>query len=142
MDRMRERTPFPRPPANAIVLALVTVVALLVAPVCAPLCAAKACSSGTAQERCHEMGSMSADGSEQFVAAGKACGASDFSAVLVKADEKSSVLQSVRIATAPIRVIGPAERVASLPTASGHRGVNLVPLELRDSLLLTTILRI
>jgi hypothetical protein len=85
---------------------------------------------------------MSADGSEQFVAAGKACGASDFSAVLVKADEKSSVLQSVRIATAPIRVIGPAERVASLPTASGHRGVNLVPLELRDSLLLTTILRI
>jgi hypothetical protein len=89
------------------------------------------------------MASMGTDGGEQFVAASKTCGASEFSALLIKADEKSSVLQSVRNAPAPIRVIGaPSEHLASLPAASEHLSVHRVPLELRNSLLLTTILRI
>lgn len=142
METMSERTPVPRRPAKAIALALV-VLALLVAPVCAPLCAAKACSSGAGQEQCHEMAGMGAAGGEQFLAGSKACGAPDFSAVLVKADERSLFLRTVRNDPAPMRLIGaPAKRMGSLAATWEHLSVPRVPLEPSDPLLLTTILRI
>jgi hypothetical protein len=143
MARMRETTLFPGGPANAIALALVTVLALLLAPVCAPLCAAKACSSGAAQEQCHEMGSVGADGGEQFVAVTKACGAPDLSAVLLKTGEKSTSLQNIRNIPAPIPFTeAPAERLGSLHASSEDSSLDRVPLELSDALLLATILRI
>jgi hypothetical protein len=139
MERMRETIPFPSRPA----LALVTVLALLLAPVCAPLCAAQACSSGAPEEQCHGMGSMGAVGGEQFVAVGKRCGAPDLSAVLLKADEKSTSLQNMRNVPVRIRLMGtPAERLGSLHAFSDDLSLHRVPLELSSSLLLTTILRI
>jgi uncharacterized membrane protein len=143
MERMRETIPFPSRPANAIALALVTVLALLLAPVCAPLCAAKACSSGATEEQCYGMASMGAVGGAQFVAVSKACRAPELSAVLLKADDKSSSLQNIRNVPAPIPFTGaPAERLGGLHASSEDLSVHRVPLELSDSLLLTTILRI
>jgi hypothetical protein len=140
---MQKRTPFSNSPAKVIALTLVTVLALLVAPICAPLCAAKACSSATGQKQCHEMTSMGRDGGEQFVAASKSCGASDFSAVLVRANEGTVFLQGARNGTAPLHVRGaPPERFDSLPTTSEHLRVHGVPWQLADAVLLTTILRI
>jgi hypothetical protein len=130
--------------SNAVVLAVVTVLALLVAPICAPLCAANACSSaGGRQVQCHDMARFSTDASEQLAAPSKFCGAADFSAVLVRADEKSPVLERVRNAPASIGIIGVrSERVGSLAAASEHLSLHRVSLELSNSLLLTTILRI
>jgi len=139
---MREGPPFQRP-ADVIALALVTVLALLIAPICAPLCAMRACSSGMAPEPCHGMASTGADGGEQFVATNKACRTPDFSAVLVKADEKTALLESARNvpAQAPVSRTIP-ERLGSSLATVGHSSACRVPSELSDALLLTTILRI
>jgi hypothetical protein len=130
-------------PANASLLALVIALALLVAPVCAPLCAASACSSGAHKEQCHEMAATGASGGEQLVAATKACAAADFSAVLVKANELSSLSQEVRSDAAPALIGGsPEHGLGDFDESRRRGGLHRVPLELEDSLLLTTILRI
>src|SRR5277367_4511695 len=71
------------------VMALVTVIALLVAPVCAPLCAAGGCAAGARVEACHDMAGRVTGGGGEFMAAGKAGGNADLSAVLVRMDEQS-----------------------------------------------------
>jgi len=131
-------------PANATVLALVIVLALLVAPACAPLCAASACSSaGERQAQCHDMAGMENHGGEQLVGASKACRAADFSAVLVKTDEQSSLSRSVQSLTAPVLIDGSSEHaLRNLNESPGRWGVHRVPLKSEDSLRLTTILRI
>jgi hypothetical protein len=89
------------------------------------------------------MASPRADGGEKLVAASKACGATDFSAVLVKADEKTLLLEKARDFHAALRVSGtiPAH-LGSSPATVEHLSAHGVPSELSDSLLLTTILRI
>ena len=129
-------------PASAVALALVIVLALLVAPACAPLCAARACSSGPRLDHCHDMAGMGT-GAAQFAARGKVCLAADFSAVLVKADEQPFFRHGGRTAaaTSPVRVS--FEKVfEGLQTFPGRGNLQLIPMESRDSLLLTTILRI
>jgi|ERR1700675_340166 hypothetical protein len=141
---MNETIPVWRRPANASVLALVIALALLVAPACAPLCAASACSSrGGRQGQCHDMASMGSYGGKQLVAASKACGAADFSAVLVKTDEQSSLSREVQSDTARALIGGlPEHGLRSLDESPGRWGVHRVPLESADLLLPTTILRI
>jgi|SRR5580704_6463226 hypothetical protein len=141
---MNETIPVWSHRANASVLALVIVLALLVAPVCAPLCAANACSSGgERQGQCHDMAGMESYGGEQLVAASKACGAADFSAVLVKTDEQSSLSQEVQSETAPTLVGGsPEHSLGNLDEGSVRWALHRVPLETADLLLPTTILRI
>src|SRR5580700_1581623 len=78
------------------VIAVVTVLALLAVPICAPLCAAKTCSSNASNEHCHEMASIGVNSGEHFTAPTKSCGAFEFSAVLVKADEQAIDSQRVR----------------------------------------------
>jgi hypothetical protein len=128
---------------NAAALAFLTVLALVIAPACAPLCAAKICPSGTRQGQCHEIASVGADGSEQLVAPSKDCGASDFSAVLVKADEQSLLSQSVRNDSLQTLINGPSgQSLSSLHVSLVRWDVHRVPIESADSLLWTTILRI
>jgi hypothetical protein len=130
-------------PANAAVLAFLTVLALVMAPVCAPLCAAKSCASGARQEQCHDMATTGADGRPQLVAPSKVCRVSDFSAVLVKADEEYLLSEGARILAAPVILNGSAQlELDGWRTGPQRRGVHLIPLESSDSLLLTTILRI
>jgi hypothetical protein len=141
---MNETIPVWSRRTNASVLALVVVLALLVAPVCAPLCAASACSSGGERQRqCHDMAGMGSYGGEQLVAAGTACGAADFSAVLVKTDEQPLLSQEVEGNTASALIGGsPGHRLASLDESPGLWSLHQVPLKSVDSLLATTILRI
>jgi hypothetical protein len=131
-------------PANASVLALVIALALLVAPACAPLCAANACSSGgERQGQCHDMAGMESHGGEQFVGVGKACGAADFSAVLVKANEQSLLSRAAQSDTAPSLVgVSPDHGRGSLDESPARFGLLRVPLKSAGLLLPTTILRI
>jgi len=138
---MSEVIPVRARPLNAI--AIVTVLALLAAPICAPLCAAGTCSSSTRQVQCHEMGTMGADGGEQFVAPSKACGASDFSAVLVKADEQSLLLQEQQRDTHPTLIdASSGDGLGSCDESLGRWGLHRVPLKSTNLLLPGTILRI
>jgi hypothetical protein len=140
---MNETIPVRARPANAAALAFLTVLALVIAPVCAPLCTAKSCASGARQEQCHDMATTGADGRPQLVAPSKACGVSDFSAVLVKADEEYLLSEGARNPAAPVIPNGSPElKLDGLRAGSERRGVDLIPLESSDSLLLTTILRI
>lgn len=140
---MNEETPVRARPASVIGLVLVTMLALVVAPACAPLCAARTCSSATSPGQCHDMASMGAGGGGKFVAASKACGAAEFSAVLVRTDEQILLPQGTRNDAAPVGISGsPAEDFGSLRASSGRWGAHRAPLESADSILLTTILRI
>jgi hypothetical protein len=140
---MKKSTAVRTKPASFTALAVLTLLAILVAPICAPLCAASACASGANQGQCHEVASTSASGSEQVVAANKACESSDFSAVLVKSDEKPFWLQSVRSYSTLALSSHSAEKVLrALPANAGDVSVHLVPLQLADSRSMTTILRI
>jgi len=124
-------------------LAFLTALALVIAPVCAPLCAAKRCVSGVRQEQCHDVATTGSDGRPELVAPGTACGVSDFSAVLVKADEEYLLSQGARNPAAPVIHNGSsALGLESLRLGPRRPGVHLIPLESSDSLLLTTILRI
>jgi hypothetical protein len=142
--KMNETFPVRSWPANASVLALVIALALLVAPACAPLCAASACSSGgERQGQCHDMAGMGSNGGEQFVGASKACGAADFSAVLVKANEQSSLSREARIDAAPAIISGsPEHGLGSFDETPGRWGLHRIPLKSAGLLLPTTILRI
>jgi hypothetical protein len=140
--RMNQAIPVRARPANSAVLAFLTVLALVTAPVCAPLCAAKSCASGVRPQQCHDMATTGADGRPQLAAPGKACGVSDFSAVLVKPDEYL-LSQGARTAAAPGVLNGsPALGLESWRIGPRPPGVHLIPLESSDSRLLTTILRI
>lgn len=141
--RMAKTIPVRKQPINALALALVTVLALLVAPVCAPLCAARSCSSHTSQGSCHDMASAGAAAIERFVAAGKTCPSVNFFAVLVKTDQQSALSQVRRNSSAPVLPNAfPAPLLEMLSTSPRRSTLRRVPLELGDSLLLTTILRI
>jgi hypothetical protein len=141
---MNEMIPVRARSANAAVLAFLTVLALVIAPVCAPLCAAKSCALGVRPEPCHDMATTRADGGRlQLVAPGKACLASDFSAVLVKPDEEYLLSEGVRNHAAPVILNGSSELgLESLRIAPERLGADLIPLESSDALRLTTILRI
>ena len=100
-ERMNETIPVRARPASAAVLAFLTVLALVIAPLCAPLCAAKRCASGARQAQCHDTATTGADGQPQLLAPAKACGVSDFSAVLVKANEEYLFSEGARNPAAP-----------------------------------------
>jgi len=86
---------------------------------------------------------MGAGGSERFVAPNKACGASEFSAVLVKAGEQSLLSPELRNDPAQALINGSsAQSLASLHASPERWVVHRVPIESANSLLLTTILRI
>jgi hypothetical protein len=138
---MNETIPVRAWPANAAVVAFLTVLALVIAPVCAPLCAAKTCASGAPLEQCHDRTTPGADGRPQLVAPGKSCGLGDFSAVLLKADEEYLLAQGARNHAAPVILEG-SPALGSLRTGPQRRDAHLVPSDLPDALLLTTILRI
>jgi hypothetical protein len=130
-------------PAKVAVLALLTALALVIAPVCAPLCAAKSCASGARPEQCHGMATRGPDGRPQLVAPSRACGVSDFSAVLVKADEEYLLSQGARNHAEPaVPNRSPALGLESLGTGAPRWDGQFVPLDSPDSLLLTTILRV
>lgn len=140
---MNEAIPLRVRPANAAVLALLTVLALVIAPICAPLCAARICSSGGHQERCHEMASVGAADSQHFVAPSKNCGASDFSAVLAKADERSLLARGVGNNGAPALASAPPEKGLRILRASpAFWDLLHMPLASSGSPLPITILRI
>jgi hypothetical protein len=141
---MNETIPVLSRPAKETALALVIALALLVAPGCAPLCAASACSSGGGRQgQCHDMANMASQGGEQYVATSKTCGATDFPAVLIKADEQSLLWQIVRDDSAPVLIAHSSElALDSLGASPGRWGVRRVPLESKVSVLLNTILRI
>jgi hypothetical protein len=142
-ERMNQAIPVRTRPANVAMLALLTVLALAIAPVCAPLCAAKTCSSGAGQGQCHEMANMGADGSERLVAPNKVCGASEFSAVLVKASGQSLLSPGLRNDPAQALINGSyAQSLASLHASPERWDVHRVPIKSANPLLLTTILRI
>ena len=86
---------------------------------------------------------MEQNGGEQYVATNKTCGATNFLAVLIKADEQSLPWQVVRDDSAPV-LIGHSSQLGleSLGAGPGRRGVHRVPLEPKPSLPLSTILRI
>jgi hypothetical protein len=122
-------------------LALMTVLALLVAPICAPLCAGKTCasnmrSSRIGQEPCHEMASMGANPADQYLAPSKTCAATDFSAVLVKADRQRANSASALIS------LSPDAKLESVNPGPGRSGAHRVPLESKSPSPLNTILRI
>jgi hypothetical protein len=89
------------------------------------------------------MASMAANGGEQYLATSKTCVATDFSAVLVKADEQSLLWQVGRNDSAPVPIAhSPEVGLESLRASPEPWGVHRVPLESKPSLLLNTILRI
>jgi hypothetical protein len=140
---MKKRIPVRTHSAGFMALAVLTLLAILVAPICAPLCAASACASRSSQGQCHEMANMIAGGSEQFVAESKACEASDFSAMLVKPDEKPLSLQNVQSNSEVVFFGRSAEKaLRSLPVSAADLSVHPFPLQLADSHSMTTILRI
>src|SRR5580658_5928847 len=125
------------------VIAVVTVLALLAIPICARLCAANTCSSNASNEHCHEMASMGADGGDQFIAPTKSCGSFDFSAVLLKPDERGIDSRGLRNAL-PAKIFG-VRAEQSQPVAFSNSvlsSARRVPLELANSLQLTAVLRI
>ena len=86
---------------------------------------------------------MGAGGGEQFVAPGKACGAFDFSAVLVKADEQSLLLQEQQGDTPPTLIdASSGDGLGSCDESLGRWGLHRVPLKSTNLLLPGTILRI
>jgi hypothetical protein len=89
------------------------------------------------------MARMEPNGGEQYVATSKTCGATDFPAVLIKADEQSQLWQIVHDDSAPA-LIGLWSQLGleSLGAGPGSRGVHRVPLESNLSVPLNTILRI
>jgi hypothetical protein len=142
-EGMNETIPVRVRPANPAVLALLTVLTLVIAPICAPLCAARSCSSGGNQERCHEMASVGANESEHFVAPIKGCGAPDFSAVLLKADEEYSLSQAGRSDRTEVVIGGSPELgLGSLRASPAFSGLLRVPLASSESTLPITILRL
>ena len=86
---------------------------------------------------------MMASGTEQFVAANKACEASDFSAVLVKSDEKPFFLQSAQ-SDSTVALFGHSAEKALGRLSASDAGLSAhrVPPELGESLLMSAILRI
>jgi len=140
---MKKRIPVRTHSTGFMALAVLTLLAILVAPICAPLCAASACPSRSSQGQCHEMANMIAGGSEQFVAASKACEASDFSAVLVKPNEKPFSLQNVQ-RNSEVAFFGRSAEKAprGLPASATDLSVHPFPLQLADSHSMTPILRI
>jgi hypothetical protein len=140
---MNQTIPVRARPANVAMLAMLTVLALAIAPACAPLCAAKICPSGAGQGQCHEMANMGADGSGRLVAPNKVCGASEFSAVLVKADAQSLLSRELRIDPAQTLINhSSAQSLASLHASPDRWDVHRVAIKSANSLLSTTILRI
>jgi hypothetical protein len=141
--KVNQAIPVRARPANVALLPILTVLALAIAPVCAPLCAAKICSSGTGQSPCHEMASMGANGSERLIAPSKACGASEFSAVLVRVGGQSLLSRELRNDPAQALINGSAgQSLARLHVSPERWGVHRVPIKSANSLLLTTILRV
>jgi len=128
---------------RSIVFAALTLLAILIAPACAPLCAAKHCAPGARPEQCHEVTSTGDRSGEILIAPGKDCALADFSAVLVKAEEHSSLERGARsdLAPAPIH-LSLENAFGSLQANPARWGIHQVPLESPDSLPLTTILRI
>src|SRR5579863_7121014 len=123
-------------------LAIVTVLALLLAPVCAPLCAASSCSPAAAKNQCHESSPTSA-AQHNLLTPHKTCGAADYSAVLLNADEQASLQRDTRSFSASSSVSRPAGREASTSPAMLVRwGEHLVLIAPPSSLLQTTTLRI
>jgi hypothetical protein len=89
------------------------------------------------------MATMGSSGGAQLLAASKACGAADFSAVLVKTNEQSSLSREVLSDTAPTLISGsPEHGPESFGESPGRRGLHRVPSKSTDLLPLTTILRI
>ena len=89
------------------------------------------------------MGTMDAEGSGQFVAPGKTCGAAEFSAVLAKPDEQNMSLRGARSDSAPALFFGSQEHGFE----DSHRILgNLNELRVHsnsaNSLMLSTTLRI
>jgi hypothetical protein len=139
------------PPVHArltSLLALVTVLAFLTAPLCAPLCAGKICaaamtSSETHHESCHEMANIPANDDDHYIAPNKTCAATDFSAVLVTADDESSLLHAARSRSTPTLIDpSPAHGLDRFRATHERWAVHRVPLKSNDFLPLTTILRI
>jgi hypothetical protein len=82
-------------------------------------------------------------GSDQFASSSKTCGIADFPAVLAKANEQSSLSRAVWSDPSPAPIgVSHEKAVGSFPASPGCWGEHLVQLELSDSLVLTTILRI
>jgi hypothetical protein len=89
------------------------------------------------------MANMGANGSERLVAPSKACGTSEFSAVLVKAGGQSLLSQELRNDPAQALINGSAgQSLASLHASPERWDVHRVPIKSANSLLLTTILRV
>jgi hypothetical protein len=89
------------------------------------------------------MAVMGASGAEHLVAPSKACGATDFSAVLVKANEQSSLSQELQSDTARALIgISPGHGLASLDESPGRWRLHRVPSKSADALPLTVVLRI
>ena len=89
------------------------------------------------------MGTMDAEGSGQFVAPGKTCGAAEFSAVLAKPDEQNVSSGQARSNSAPVLFFGSHEHGFE----DSHRILgNLNELRVHsnsaNSLMLSTILRV
>lgn len=121
---------------STTVIALMTVLALLAVPICAPLCAARSCSSRASHEQCHEMASLGANPGDQYVAPTKTCTATDFSAVLVKADEQ-------RADSAPALLShSPETKLENVNSGPGRSGAHRVPLKSKPPSPLSTVLRI
>jgi hypothetical protein len=124
-------------------IAVVIVLSLLAVPICAPLCAVKTCPSNASNEHCHEMASMGADGGDQFIAPTKSCGSFDFTAVLLKPDERGIDSRGLRNAL-PAKILG-VRAEQSQPVAFSNSILSRArraPLELANSLQLTAVLRI
>jgi hypothetical protein len=80
---------------------------------------------------------------EKLAAPAKDCGQAEFSAVLVKAEEQSSLSRGMRGDPSPASLLLSLEiAVGSLQANPARWGIHQVPLESPDSLPLTTILRI
>jgi hypothetical protein len=140
---MNWKNPIRRHGPLSIFFAALTLLAILIAPACAPLCAAKHCSSGARPEQCHEIASTGDLSGELLIPPGKNCALADFSAVLVKAEEQSSLSRGVRSNPAPAPLLLSLESaVGSFQANPARWGIHQIPLESSDSLSLTTILRI
>ncbi|MGA2098876.1 MAG: hypothetical protein ABSH39_21505 [Candidatus Acidiferrum sp.] len=124
-------------------LALVTVLAMLIAPICAPLCAAKTCSSPRVGEQCHDMGAVLDSATGKIASSHKSCRVLEFSAVLLKLNEESSLSQYVRndFSSLAISYSGLSAQ-AVLGAGSENQAVHKDSFGSPDSLSLITILRI
>jgi hypothetical protein len=140
---MNRKNPIRPHGPRGIFFAALALLAILIAPVCAPLCAAKHCSAGARPEHCHEMASTGDLSGEILVAPGKDCALADFSAVLVKAEEQSSLSRGVQSDRAPAPLLLSLESaIGSLQANPVRWSIHQTPLESPDPLSLSTILRI